>query len=108
MLFFAALPAEASWITFQNDTKQAMIVQELVTVRGKVVPGRPVKLAPGETLREFQPSLGAKTIQILEPGKAANKLLHQSDVAVKDKDLSLSIAVVKGQVKLIVVDAKKK
>ena len=105
---FLAAPLQAAWLTFRNDTKEAVLVQELVTVKGKAIASKPVKLQPGETFREFQPAALTKTIQILEPGKAANKLLNQSDVAIKDKDLTMSIASAGGQVKLTAVDPAKK
>jgi len=104
----AVVPCQAAWITFQNDTKGTIIIQEMVTVKGKVTLGKPVKLQPGETFREFQPGPLTKKIQVSEPGKTANKVLCEDEVAVKDKDVTFSIATVKDKVKVLPVEPKKK
>ncbi len=102
-----AAPADAAWIVYTNDTHATVIVQDVVLVRGKPVAGKPVKLAAGETLRQFHAGPITKTVQILEPGQAANKLLSQSDVSLRDKSLILSIRTVRGQVKLVAAPVKK-
>lgn len=101
------LPASAAWITFQNDTKETIIVQELVTMNGKVVAGKPVKLQPGETLREFVPGPATKTMELLKPGQP-NVSLGKHDVAVKEKDIVVSIHKEKSTVNLTVREPHRK
>jgi hypothetical protein len=81
--------ARAGWITLSNDTNQSVVVQESVTVNGQVRKCKPIKLAPGETLREFQPAGGTKKLAILESG-LFGKQLFTGDVTWKD-DTTFSI-----------------
>lgn len=48
-----ASAAEAGWVTVQNDTGRVVVVQTTVTVGGQTKRGRPVRLLPGEHVREF-------------------------------------------------------
>ncbi len=81
--------ARAGWITLSNDTNQTVVVQESVTVNGQVRKCKPIKLAPGETVREFQAAGGTKKLAILEPGLLGRQLFT-SDVTWKD-DTTFSI-----------------
>lgn len=81
--------ASAGWIAITNDTKQTLVVQETITVNGQARKCKPIKLAPGETLREFQPSGGTKKLAILEAG-LFGKQLFSGDVTWKD-DTAFSI-----------------
>ena len=81
--------ARAGWITLSNDTNQTVVVQESVTVNGQVRKCKPIKLAPGEVLREFQSAGGTKKLTILEPG-LFGKQLFTGDVTWKD-DTTFSI-----------------
>jgi hypothetical protein len=73
----------AGWITLANDTNQTVVVQESVTVNGQVRKCKPIKLAPGETLREFQPAGGTKKLAILDTG-LFGKQLFSGDLSWKD------------------------
>jgi hypothetical protein len=106
MLVAVCLPAKAAWITFQNDTKETIVVQEIVTVNGKAVAGKPVTLQPGETLREFAAGPATKTIEVLKPGPPQVSL-GKSDVTLKDKDLRVSITKTNNAAKLAVVEPRK-
>lgn len=81
--------ASAGWIALTNDTKQTVVVQETITVNGQARKCKPIKLAPGETLREFQPSGGTKKLAVLESG-LFGKQLFSGDVTWKD-DTAFSI-----------------
>jgi hypothetical protein len=48
--------AEAGWVTIQNDTGRVVVVQTTVTSNGQPRRGRPVRLLPGEHVREFHPT----------------------------------------------------
>ncbi|MBY0458468.1 MAG: hypothetical protein K2V38_14105 [Gemmataceae bacterium] len=58
--------AEAGWVTFKNDTKQALVVQEVTVVNGKQVRGKPTKLLAGESFREFQNMAGEKVYEVYD------------------------------------------
>ncbi len=51
--------ADAGWVTIQNDTGRVVVLQTTATTGGQPKRGRPVRLLPGEQVREFHsaPSL---------------------------------------------------
>lgn len=79
----------AGWITISNDTNQTLVVQESVTVNGQVRKCKPLKLAPGETIREFRQTGGTKTLTVSETG-LLGKQLFSGDLTWKD-DTAFSI-----------------
>ena len=81
--------ATAGWIAISNDTNQTVVVQESITVNGQVRRCKPIKLAPGEVLREFQPSGGTKKLAIHESG-LFGKQLFTGDLTWKE-DTAFSI-----------------
>jgi hypothetical protein len=66
--------ARAGWITVKNDSKTTIVVQEVMTVNGKPVRGKPIKLAAGESFREFQNTPGVKNFEIFDTGTPAMTL----------------------------------
>jgi hypothetical protein len=80
-LFGSAGAAQAGWITIKNDTNRVLVVQCGATASGHVKRGKPVRLLPGESVREFHtpPNL---TFDVFD-GRSPNKLLHSSAQAVK-------------------------
>ena len=66
--------ADAGWVTIKNDTKTTVTVQEFAIVNGKKVTGKPTKLQPGESFREFQNTAGIKNYDILASPNAAQPL----------------------------------
>lgn len=97
---FALTPgaATAGWITISNDTNQTLVVQESVTVNGQVRKCKPLKLAPGETIREFRQTGGTKTLTVSETG-LLGKQLFSGDLTWKD-DTAFSIHKEKDTVKV--------
>lgn len=49
----SAPAADAGWVTIQNDTGRVVVVQTTVTTNNQPRRGRPVRLLPGEHLREY-------------------------------------------------------
>jgi hypothetical protein len=94
-------PASAGWITISNDTNQTLILQESVTVNGQVRKCKPLKLAPGETVREFRQTGGTKSLTVSETGLLGRQL-YAGDLTWKD-DTAFSIH--KDADKLKVTDA---
>lgn len=91
--------ATAGWIAISNDTNQTVVVQESITVNGQVRRCKPIKLAPGEVLREFQPSGGTKKLAIHESG-LFGKQLFTGDLTWKE-DTAFSIHKETDKVKVI-------
>ena len=62
-----AVPASgfAGWICIKNETKLAVVIQEVPDPPG-LKRGKLVKLLPGETYREYQPAAGEKTVQVFD------------------------------------------
>ena len=61
--------ADAGWVTFKHDTNQTIVVQEVVTINGKQVRGKPTKVLAGGAFREFQNAPGVKSYEeILDGG----------------------------------------
>ena len=99
--------AIAGWVTVKNDTTGSVTVQETVVVNGVVRKCKPVKLAAGETLREFQPKAGTKTIVVVEAG-LFGKTLYTGDLKWADGDSAFAIAKDGDKVQVAaVVDAPK-
>ncbi len=57
----SAPAADAGWITIQNDTGRVVVVQTTVSTNNQPRRGRPVRLLPGEHLREFH---AAASVQV--------------------------------------------
>jgi hypothetical protein len=46
--------ANAGWMSFRNDTKDTIVIQETVVISGQPRPGRPQRLFTGEAVRDTQ------------------------------------------------------
>lgn len=75
----------AGWITIKNDTPTAVVVQSTCTLNNQVRKSKPIKLMPGETVREYQSCGGTKTFVISEPGLLGKQLL-KSDLQLTGDD----------------------
>jgi hypothetical protein len=89
-LFAAPVRADAGWITIRNDTTQTVVVQEAVTCNGVVKRGTPVRLLPGETIREYRATTAAKSIEVFTAQKPAASLCR-GDLDCKDDNQTYSI-----------------
>ncbi len=89
ILLLSPAVGTAGWITISNDTKQTVVVQETITIHGQTRRCKPIKLAPGEVLREFQPSGGSKKLTVYDNGLLARQL-YSGTVTWKD-DTSYTI-----------------
>jgi hypothetical protein len=49
-----AEPALAGWMGFRNDTKDTIVIQEILVVGGKPKAGKPQRLFAGEAVRDTQ------------------------------------------------------
>jgi len=98
--------AEAGWITFKNDTNKAIIVQETVIVKGKTVRGKPTKLLPGESFREFQNVPGIKTYEVLDASNT-DKPIWTGPLNCKGDSQTFSVVIFQGKVGVIQVPESK-
>ncbi len=77
-----AHPADAGWVTVKNDTNKAIVIQETVCVNGQPRQGKPIRLLPGESLREFQTSPGTRTVEVFD-GQNPSKSLGSATLALR-------------------------
>jgi len=68
----------AGWVTIKNETKQAIVVVEVAGTANRPIQGKPVKIQPGETHREFHPGAGQKTFAIYDAAKLDAPLAQQA------------------------------
>ena len=82
--------ARADWVTIKNDTKRTIVVQSAVTVNGQVKRGKPVRLLPGEVMREFyQPS--AVGVEVYD-AQMPNKPILNAPLTIKAENQAFSVA----------------
>jgi hypothetical protein len=63
--------AHAGWICIRNESNVPLVIQE-IPEKNTRVPGKIVRLLPGEVYREYQPNSGEKRFHLLDlrqPGK---------------------------------------
>ncbi|MBX9579531.1 MAG: hypothetical protein K2X87_04415 [Gemmataceae bacterium] len=73
--------ADAGWVTLKNDTQRVVVIQETVDSHGQPKRCKPVRLLPGESVREFQPA-GTVKVEVFDaqnPGQP----LYAGELAVK-------------------------
>jgi hypothetical protein len=104
LLLVIAWPAHAGWLTITNDTTQAVVVQESYTVGKQVRRGKPIKLMPGETLREFQTCAGTKQYHILDTALLFPKTLGTAEVTCTGDDQQFGLKLDKGTAKFVPAD----
>ncbi|MCS6863785.1 MAG: hypothetical protein RMJ56_17045 [Gemmataceae bacterium] len=92
--------AHAGWVTFKNDTPKTIVVQEFTTINGKKVAGKPYKLLPGESFREFQAIPGIKNYEIVDAANAANSLWI-GQLNCKGDMQSFSVTVIQGKAAVV-------
>jgi hypothetical protein len=85
-----ARPADAGWITVKNDTNTVIVIQETVTTHGQSRTGKPIRLLPGESIREYQ-ATGSRTIEVFD-GRDPKTSLVTSSVTVKAENQTVTVA----------------
>jgi hypothetical protein len=98
--------ADAGWVTIKNETKQAIVVQEVAIVNGKTVRGKPVKLAAGESFREFQNTPGIKNYEIYDA--ATSTVVWRDSLNCKADSQSFAVGVANGRVGVVPVAEPKR
>jgi hypothetical protein len=82
--------AEAGWVTIKNHTDRVIVVQELVVTNGVVKRGKPIRLLPGETVKEYQTKPGAKKVEVFDAHSPARPL-YTGTLNCKDENPTFSI-----------------
>jgi hypothetical protein len=85
-----ARAAEAGWVTLQNDTARVVVVQTTVTVDGQTKRGRPVRLLPGESVREFH-AAAAVTVEVFD-GRATDRSLFAGALPLRTDPQTFRVA----------------
>ena len=68
----SAPAGDGGWLTFKNTTRQTIVLQETVVTNGVTKRGRPIRLLPGETLKQFQATPAMRKFEVFDgcnPGK---------------------------------------
>lgn len=86
----SAAAADAGWVTIQNDTQRVVVVQTTVTVGGQAKRGRPVRLLPGETLREFHDA-ATLTVEVFD-GRATDRSLFSGALGLRPDPQTFRVA----------------
>jgi hypothetical protein len=90
IVLMAGDSVRAAWLTLRNDTKQELAYCDVKMVNGKAVLGRPVKLLPGECVKENKTAAGSMTIAIIDPAKPKT-ILAQGTMEWKKDDIVYTI-----------------
>jgi type IV pilus biogenesis protein CpaD/CtpE len=98
--------ADAGWVTFKNDTKNPVVVQQVMTLpNGKQARGVPRKLAAGESFREFQNVPGVNAYEVYNTGNPPAKV-WSGTLNCKADAQSFSVLTVCGKTGVVQVPEK--
>ncbi|QDU19108.1 hypothetical protein [Urbifossiella limnaea] len=86
----SAPAADAGWVTIQNDTGRVVVVQTTVTSNNQPRRGRPVRLLPGEHVREYH-AAAAVQVEVFE-GREQDRSLYCGQLALRTDPQAFSIA----------------
>ena len=82
--------ADAAWVTIKNDTKHVVVVQSTTSANGQMKRGKPMRLLPGESVREFiQPP--AASLEVYD-AQTTHKPLLTTNLAIKNENQTFSVA----------------
>jgi hypothetical protein len=93
--------ADAGWLTVKNDTKQTLVIQELGGTPQRPARGRCIRLAPGESYREFVALPGEKVILVFDSTNL-ERPLGQDKLAWKNDDLTYKLLTDGNGVRLLI------
>jgi hypothetical protein len=81
--------AEAGWVTVRNDTARVVVVQGTYTCNGQVKRCKPVRLLPGETVREYH-SAPVLRVEVFD-GQTQNRALYTGNLAITPESQAFAI-----------------
>lgn len=81
--------ANAAWVTIQNDTRRVLVVQTAIVVNGQTKRSKPIRLLPGEVMRELHqsPTVG---LEVYDP-QNPNKAILTAPLAIKNENQKFSV-----------------
>lgn len=86
----SASAGDGGWVTFKNTTSQVIILQETVVSNGVTKRGRPIRLLPGETLRQFQATPAMRKFEVFD-GRNTDRCLFCGNLNCHATSPSFSI-----------------
>lgn len=89
-LLLTAPAADAGWVTIQNDTGRVVVVQTTVSTNNQPRRGRPVRLLPGEHLREFHAAASVQ-VEVFE-GQPQDRPLFTGTLTLRAEPQSFIVA----------------
>jgi hypothetical protein len=101
----APLSSSAGWLCIKNDTKVALVVQEVPDRPGQKR-GKLVKLLPGEIYREYLPTAGERRVLIFDARNHVKPLSTAQLIWPARGDTILKFETVEGAVRLVPVTPK--
>ncbi|HEY3788588.1 MAG TPA: hypothetical protein VGL71_07015 [Urbifossiella sp.] len=82
--------AQAGWVTIKNDANRVIILQSSVPANGKLKHGKPMRLLPGESIREFvQPD---EMLLEVYDAKSSKKPILTANLAIKNEKQNFSVS----------------
>ena len=88
-LMMSSGAAMAGWVTFKNETNRVIVVQWSVESNGQVKRCRPVRLLPGESVREFR-NPHVLSVEVYDDQKPT-RLLHTGNLKVGGESQAFSV-----------------
>lgn len=85
-----AARADAGWVTIRNDTSRPVVVQQSTYWNGDYRRAKPVRLLPGEALREDVPATEARRVEIFD-GNHPPTTLFTGTLPVKQTDQMFAV-----------------
>ena len=83
--------ATAGYITFRNDTDKTIVIQETVIQNGQVKRLKPVRLLPGESIKQFEGTPGPKTYEVYD-AQSPSRPLQTASLRVTEANQLFSVS----------------
>ncbi len=85
--------ADAGWVTIRNNTNQIVVVQEIVVENGHVRRLKPVRLLPGESVRQSEPTTGVKHFELYDAQRPGTRL-WAGELRVTEENQFFSVGII--------------
>ncbi|HJZ57284.1 MAG TPA: hypothetical protein VKE74_20105, partial [Gemmataceae bacterium] len=83
--------ASAGYLTFRNDTDKTIVIQETVIQNGQLKRLKPVRLLPGESIKQYEGTAGAKTYEVYD-AQSPNRPLYTANLRVTEANQLFSVS----------------
>lgn len=82
---------EAGWIVLKNETNKTVVVQETINQNGTEKRGKPIRLLPGESVKQFYAGPLTAKVEVFD-GQNTTKSLFTGNITHKGEDQTFSVA----------------